>query len=179
MKDDAKNQQLKKVCDELNKALSTNQEIKREIKLKEERFDANFESITHLDIANKTLKIEAEELNRQAKYASKVVKTKEKEVTKSTVKIDNMNETITNLKKENKCLIIDKKKAVKDKLKLNKKLSDMKVSKSVTIKSTNISTNTVNLDNFDDETVEEVRVDKLSVCETIKEESKEIEAPSG
>ena len=51
----------------------------------------------------------------------------------------------------------------------------MKVSKSVTIKSTNISTNTDNLDNFDDKTVEEVRVDKLSVCETIKEESKEIE----
>ena len=103
------------------------------------------------------------------------MKTKEKEVTKSTVKIDNMNETITNLKKENKCLLVDKNKAVKDKLKLDKKLSDMKVPKSATIKSTNISTKTDNLEKVDDKTVEEVRVDKLSVGETIKEETKEIE----
>ena len=93
---------LEKVYAELNKSLSMNKDMKKELKKKEERVEANDQKIAALENAKKNLKIETENLNNQIKHASKAIKTNEKETTKSQVKIENLTQTVANLQNENK-----------------------------------------------------------------------------
>ena len=77
-----------------------------EIRQKDDKMNENNERIAVLEGANKTLKKEVEDLHSQAKHTFKMLKSKEKDATKAEVKVENMSDTIANLKTENKFLNI-------------------------------------------------------------------------
>ena len=72
------------------------------------------------------------------------MKTKEKEVFKLQVKIENLSLTISSYKTENKTLAAEKNKAVKEKVKLEKKMADLKHSQAVSVKSPSTTSNITN-----------------------------------
>ena len=105
-----------------------------DIKKKLEKKDAEIATLKNV---SKELKIETETLKSEAKQALKIAKAKEKEISKLEVKSENLDHTNKNYKNENEVLVAEKKKAQNEKIKLDKKLSDMLAPKPSLTKSSN------------------------------------------
>ena len=129
--------ELEKAQVNLEKSLIKNkdtEEMKNKLAVKDAK-------ITNLETVAKDLKLEVEQINKDLAKVNKGLKIKEKEVFKFQDKTDNLNQTIKDLKADNKVIMAEKNKAVKEKTKSEKKLSDIKHSKSVCTKSTNTTVN--------------------------------------
>lgn len=128
---------LEEVNCELGESVDRTNNVLKEAEMMAKKLHRKDDQIATLESATRNLTIETENLKSDIKLANKSAKALEKEVSRLNVKNDNLLLTVKNNKAENKVLETEKNKAVKEKVKLEKKLSDTKLSKSVQTKSTN------------------------------------------
>ena len=108
---------LEKAYEDLNKCLIKNSGMCSEAEKLKCKLEVKDAKITGLDNVCKELKLENENLKNETRQFSKSAKVKENEVAKLLVKNENLNQSLKNCKAENKILITEKNKAVKDKVK--------------------------------------------------------------
>ena len=100
--------EFEKACEDLSESLTRNKEIVNLANQLENNLEKKDATIATLENALKELKLEIELLKTENKQTSKVVRTKEKEVSKLQDKIDNLSNNISSYKTENKTLTAER-----------------------------------------------------------------------
>ena len=106
---------------ELGETTDKNNNILKEAEILAKKLNVKDDQIVILENSTRNLAIEIEHLKSDNKLANKRAKTMEKDVARLSDKNDNLLQTVKNNKAETKILVTEKNKAMKEKVKLEKK----------------------------------------------------------